>query len=442
MAGRSVLAVGTLVSIALPVALLQSAPHQQAAGMAALAVAAVCTAVVATRGTTALAAMVFTVAVLLLPLNGIRQGGVTAADVALVAAALLALPHARLGSKIRHLPLRFLVGVYLFIVAGLGGSLTAGGVGVGNFVRLVVTMTAMIVGVLLWRPDLARVRMLAMAWLIGNTVSVLAALVTLGTLPVWARPKGLTTHPNAFGLICALSVGFAFFLHSAARGSRDRAAALLLGAAAGVGIALSGSRAAVLAVVVVVVARIALGGRIGTAVVAASGIGIGWIVLLKVAARLPPTSAPHRLLYPSASVEASDSERLGRLRDSVEAVQQHPWFGSGFAEATAAHNVFFQVAVAAGLVGAAGFVLAVLPTFSALRRRVPEPYRWLGLLPLTYFTAAMVANNLWDRYVWFCLALGMVAAIGPAPDRDIERPRSGEPSRPELPPQSAGVPGR
>ncbi|HST65768.1 MAG TPA: hypothetical protein VLM05_11325, partial [Mycobacteriales bacterium] len=111
------------------------------------------------------------------------------------------------------------------------------------------------------------------------------------------------------------------------------------------------------------------------------------------------------------SVRTSDTERLGRLRDSIAAVQDHPWFGQGFADATAAHNVVFQVTEAAGLVGGIGFALACWPTLGALWRAGAGGWRWLGLLPLAYLTYGLFSNNLWDRYVWFCVGLGMLAAV-------------------------------
>lgn len=409
--GTTTVILAGAVAVAVTALLVRLPPGRpQVLGLGVLAVLTAGVLTIAWRGTSHLARVLLTAAVALLPLNGIRRGGATASDVLLAGAVALSLLDPGLLRRPLVVPRRFAVGLYLLTLAGLAGSLTAEVAGAGDFARLVVTMAAA-VGVLWWSPDLTQVRRLAWAWLLGNTVSVAYAVTTMQSLPVWARPQGLTTHPNALGLLCALSVAFAVFLHSAAPGRLDRRAAVLVGAAAFVGMALSGSRAGAVAVIVVLLTRIALGRSVPAAIATAIGGGIGWLALVKIAARLPDTSAPNRLLHPSASVEASDIERVGRLHDSIAAVEQHPWFGSGFLQATAAHDVFLQVAVAAGLIGAVGFVLACWPTLGALRRSVPEPWRWLGLLPLGYFSAAVVSNNLWDRYVWFCLALGMLAAV-------------------------------
>jgi hypothetical protein len=396
--------------------LLLPTGREQAVGLVAGGLLAGATVVAARGGTDTLARVLFVAAVALLPVNSVRRGGVTASDVLLVAAMATALLHPGQLHRRLVVPHRFVAGLYVFVLAGLVGSLIAQGAGLANFARLVVTMTVAVAGMLVWRPDLDQVRRLAYAWLVGNSVSVGYALVTMRSLPPWARPQGLTTHPNALGLLCALSVAFALFLHAAARGRRDRHAALLFGVVAVAGMAVSGSRAAAIAVAVVILARILLGRSVVAAVIAATGGCIGWFLLLKVSAWLPENSAPNRILHPGTSVQTSDTDRIGRLRDSIAAVEQHPWFGSGFADATAAHNVFFQVAVTTGLVGAAGFAVACWPTLSALWRPHGGPWRWLGLLPLAYFAAAMASNNLWDRYVWFCLALGMLAAArGQAP---------------------------
>ena len=134
----------------------------------------------------------------------------------------------------------FAVGLYVFVLAGLVGSLVGGGTGLANFARLLVTATAAVVGMQLWQPDLGQVRRLSYAWLAGSTINVTAALLLTAEF-VGQRPRGYTTHPNALGLTCAMSIAFALFLHSAG-GSRDRRAAVLFATAALVGVAISGSR--------------------------------------------------------------------------------------------------------------------------------------------------------------------------------------------------------
>jgi hypothetical protein len=52
---------------------------------------------------------------------------------------------------------------------------------------------------------------------------------------------------------------------------------------------------------------------------------------------------------------------------------------------------------------------------SAVIAKNKSDWRWLGLPALGFFAAALVANNLWDRYVWFSLGLGMLAYVNTRP---------------------------
>jgi hypothetical protein len=366
--------------------------------------------VVMAYGASGPASVLLGAAVLLLPLNGIRRGGVTASDVVLVAAAALSLLHPGLLHRPVVLPRWFGIGLSVFVIAGALGTLTAGqGEGVANFGRLLATMLGAVVGVVLWRPGIGQVRRLAHAWLVGNTVNVAVAVTSMPALD-GRRPSGLTTHPNALGLVCALSVGFAVFVYSVG-GRRDRWLAVVFTAVSLVGMAVSGSRAAGLATVAVLLARCLLAGRWRAAFIGIVAGAAAWAAVVRIAMWLPDYSTLNRLLHPSSSVEQSNLHRLEHLRDSIAAVEAHPWTGRGFAAATFAHDVALQVAVAAGIVGLAGFALACWPTLGALWARNAGPWRWLGLPPLAYFVAAAVSNNLWDRYVWFALGLGTLAYV-------------------------------
>ena len=347
--------------------------------------------------------------VLLLPMNGVRRGGVTASDLMLVLAVAVGILGSGLSRSLLTIPRRFVAGVSTFIVAGVAGSLGAGGAGVGNFARLLTTMVVAVVGMAVWSPTLEQVRKLAYAWLAGNTINVLVAIGTLSGED-GRRATGLTTHPNALGLVCALSIAFAILVHSTG-GRRDRTIAVLFATISLVGVVISGSRAAVLASLAVLVLRVLLAGRWRTAVAGVACAAAAWNIINRYSSHLPDNSALNRLLYRSSSVELSNTERLNHLRDSVAALQTHPWVGNGFANAGSAHDVVLQIAVASGLIGLAGFGLACSPMISPLWTKRAGPWRWVALPVATFLVAALISNNLWDRYVWFCLALGMLAYI-------------------------------
>jgi O-Antigen ligase len=388
----------------------------QALATAGIAVVIAGVAFTAVRGSAALASILFTVAVLLLPLNGLRRGGVTASDAALVAAVGLSLMHSDLLRRPPRLPRRFVVGVYIFVVAGLFGTVTSTELeGMANFGRLLGTMLAAVVGISLWRPSIEHVRTLAWAWLAGNTVNVLVAVATMRSLDAGRRPQGLTTHPNALGLICAMSVGFAIFLYSGS-GLRGRRTAVGLVLLSLLGVAVSGSRAAVLAAAATLVVRAFLGTSPTAKFAATIAAAIVAALAGPLSARLPGSSALSRLLHPSVGgVAASNADRVGKLHDSVAAIQLHPWTGIGFTQANYGHDLALQVAVSAGLVGLAGFIAACVPMVAPVFARDRSDWRWLALPPLGFFVAALFTNNLWDRYVWFALGLGMLAYLNTRP---------------------------
>ena len=125
---------------------------------------------------------------------------------------------------------------------------------------------------------------------------------------------------------------------------------------------------------------------------------------------LPPSSALNRLVHPSDGVRESNALRLTKVHDSMAAIQAHPWAGSGFAAATYGHDLVLQIATSAGLIGLAGYLLVGWSTLGAVWTTRSGQWRWLGLPSLAYLVAAGFVNNLWDRYVWFALALGLHAA--------------------------------
>lgn len=399
------LAAVTVVAVLLVLRL--PSPGAQLVAAALLLVTTTAVVIVAIHGTAALATVLLHASVVLLPLNGIRRGGMTASDALLVLVVGVGLLHPGFLHLRLVIPRRFWVGIGIFVVAGAIGSFGAHGEGIGHFARLLSTMLVAVVGIALWRPDIGRVRTLAYAWLGGNTVNVLVAVATVPGLQ-GRRPSGLATHPNALGLVCALSVAFAVFIY-ATGDARGRSVAVLAAAVALVGVAVSGSRAAVIASIVALLVRTLLTVRWRTAVTGSVLAGVVWGVLSRYSSRLPENSAFNRLLHPSTSVELSNAQRLDRLHDSFLAFQAHPWIGGGFAKAGSAHDVVLQVAVSSGLVGLIGFALACSPMGSPVWTKDAGPWRWVALPAVTYFVAALTSNNLWDRYVWFSLGLGMLA---------------------------------
>ena len=305
--------------------------------------------------------------------------------------------------------------MYIFVVAGLIGTATSGGSGVGNFARLLGTMLAAILGITLWRPSFDHVLKLTWAWLAGSAINVAVAVVTMRSLDPGRRPEGLTTHPNALGLTCAMSIGFAIFAHSASV-VRGRRLALGFIAVSFVGVAVSGSRAAVLAAATILLIRAFVTTGPTARFTATTAAATAALVAGPLSARLPNSSALNRLLQTSGGgVTESNADRVGKFHDSIAAIESHPWTGIGFVQANYGHDLALQIAVSAGLMGLGGFIVACVPTISSLFVKGANQWRWLPLPALGFFAASLFTNNLWDRYVWFALGLGLLAYLNTRP---------------------------
>jgi hypothetical protein len=429
--------------------LLTSLPgvtYQLAAG-AGVAAAILGTCFLLRSGAGALAHAAGLLTAFLLPLNGVRLSGwLAAADVTLVLAAGLGLLQSTTVRVPVRIPGAFVVGVVGLVIGGAVGSVASPQpvTGLTNFARFLLTAVASVVIVLQWSPGPAQIRAMFRAWLAGNAVNVAAALVEHPSVP-GQRPAGLTTHPNALGLVCVLSLAIGIALY-ATGGRTDRLVALASAAVAGVGVVISGSRAAVIGCLVVVLVRTALGRswRLIALIVAAAGLGA--IVWTRMPAMSGGTTALGRLLNPGTGVGDSDAVRLAHLRAARDSFVAHPVFGSGFANATDAHNVLLQVVVAAGLIGLTGFLAICWTMLRGLWRPTAPDTRWLSLLPVAFLTDGMFSNNLWDRYIWLSLAVGIYASCragtSDVPDplgRPVPSTRPARPRRaaPAPPPRSA-----
>lgn len=396
-----------------------------------VAVGAVLVVLVALAARRGLATVAYTLALLVaatLPLNDLRAASwVTVADVLVVGAFGAALPIALRRGRSLDLPPAFLVGLAVFMAAATIGSLGTHEPldSLVNFLRLAVTICGPAIALALWRPGAAELRPLVWAWLAGNSASVALGVRSVAHQTYDGRAQGLTTHPNALGLLCALSLALAVFLWESG-GRWSKAYAAVTAGIAGVGLIESGSRAALLAGVAV---------ALGWLVVQGYWRLLGGVVLTGLLALvlrplylglLSPTSALRRLLDPDSSVAMSNAAREGHLRDSLSRFDAAPAFGSGFADPATAHDIYLQVATAAGIVGLAGFLLICGASLQGLWMPQLGPVRLLSLAPLVYLVAGVFSNNFWDRYVWFPIAVGLAFSLRRAP-----APR---PATPELQP--------
>lgn len=348
----------------------------------------------------------------LAPMNNLRLGAaVTMADLFLVPCAVLAImarsasPNSSSGEPRR--PVRPDVLAALLLIAGgiigsqfavnLGASLSA----IIRFGTAAVGVPLLFVAVGLTRRD---VRVLAWAFLIGASLNAVVGVITYNP---FTRGIGLSTHSNHLAAACMLATGFAAGLFLTSEGRAALAAAGLWGVCV-LGILTSGSRAGALGEAILIVMLIFLTGSTRVLRWCLTAV-IGVAVLL--ALNLIPfdeQNAIARVLgrEPSA-VSESNRERAVLRAKAIEGIEKHPLTGAGFEEARVAHNLYLQIWGAAGLIGLIGMgVLWHAGIRGLLEGMTGDPWVAAAAAAVISFLIVAVASNiLWDRYLWFTLAL-------------------------------------
>lgn len=357
------------------------------------------------------------------PLNALRLGGsVTVADLFLVPCAALAVmarttAGERPAEERRSVRPDVLAGL-LLIAGGILGSQFA--VDLGASLSAIIRFGLAAVGVPLvfvaLSPTRPELRLLCWAFLIGAAVNSVVGVLTYNPL---SRGIGLSTHSNHLAAACVLASGMAagLFLTSSRRGSWLAAG---LWAVLAVGILKSGSRAGLVGEAVLILILIVL---TGSTRILRWCIGATVCVAVLLFFNLIPYDEQDALARlfgrGSSTVAQSDFER-GQLRaKAIEGIEEHPLTGAGFEEARVAHNVYLQVWGAAGIIGLAGMAVLWLAGIRGLLDGMAGDRWLLGVAgsAASFLVLAAASNILWDRYLWFSLALFVtgMSARAPAP---------------------------
>ncbi|HUR17784.1 MAG TPA: O-antigen ligase family protein [Acidimicrobiales bacterium] len=367
-----------------------------------------------------LAVAAWAVAAFTVPLNGVRVSILTLSDVLLIVAVAVTLPSLAADSRTRT------AGVSRGVFAGLGaiafggviGTLFAADAGASllTMSKFVLASAGSVLAVMLWAPSQERIRWFCHLWLLGAVFNAVWAIF-IGRTP-GARPAGLSTHPNHLAMVCVLGVGLALGLAlTGRRPLRGLALAALLPLS--VALVLSGSRAAVVGCAVVVPSVAVLARRVQLAIRALFAVGVFALAVLAGFIRLPEETGLRRIIGDPTTI-ASDAERAEHLSQSLDRLNDHPLTGEGFQFAQEAHNIYLQVAVAAGPLGVLGLFLIAGAMLRASRgglhaRAGPVSgdqalLAGLGGGYAGYLVAGAFQNVLWDRYLWFYVAAAVVLA--------------------------------
>jgi O-antigen ligase len=396
--------VGGMVLIALVAVAVRGPLFAAAALVIALLLAAAAAVGVERIGVGFLVLALFTA-----PMNSVRPSSgvafVTMSDLLFVLGAGFLAPRLMRGRL--WLPTRYVVGAFLLFLVGVVASLVAADnpvLSLNMLARLVAASMVLPLIFMLWAPSPRMVDVLAGAYVVGQTISVAAAVLE-GPIDN-GRYDGLTIHPNFFAMCSVTAI--ALVLHLLHRVPRVARWLLLVAVAVNAyGTVLSGSRMG-LGLLVVLAIAYPLIERSALSMYAVVTIGaIGLVVANSLIARAGGGSALARL-QGNATATTSDSVRAEQLHTAFAAIRHSPVIGNGFENALDAQNIYLQVAVSAGVLGLIGFLLMFTAIIEPLFQR--GPMHRLGYAAFAYAIGGLLTASLWDRMVWAGLSLSLLAA--------------------------------
>lgn len=405
----------------------------------------------------------------LLPLNRVRPvPGVTLGDVALALLGLCLVPLLRRAA----LPPRVgvpLAGTLVLAAGGLLGTIATqdwglrvatdgssyyDGSGVLVF-KFLLGAPCVIAIVSILNPSVRTATVLARAYAVGAALSSLAA-VSGQTDPYFQRAFGLAAHQMHLALSAMFGAVVCLGWLVQTRSWTQRSVAVVLGLLNVWGMLLSGSRSALLGTVAAVVYLAVVAGKRGVLGLLVGG-GLATVALWFVTPYMPHGSTVYRLFGHGQlqnQVVASDNEHIAVAVDAIREIGQHPFTGLGFGQGLDAHNLFLEAANVGGVLGVIGLCL-IWGTFLTLWLR---SFRWpdkrAHALPLAmlaaalgYFVLGQLENIIWDRHLWFFLALTLFAAAEPGPttaeddDHEPEAAHRGDAAGATVAPEPVGGPG-
>jgi O-antigen ligase len=274
----------------------------------------------------------------------------------------------------------------------------------------------------------ARLAVAGAAWsasvLINGIVALLDYTLNTGIGHAFAgrayagRQTGLTQHPNDLGIIAAMIVPYAIAqVAGLARTARARLFYAAVLASAAVGIMISGSRAALLATVVVVilapVVNPALRNRVSGALLAVAVI-VPAFVLAGATVTNPHLVALDRIVSLSSADNATNSTRIFRYSQALDAAAAHPLTGVGFSVVRYATNIYLQVLQAGGIPAIVAFLWFVFGTLTLGIRicrsySAQDPRRILAAALMLSFGVwlieGFVQNDIYNRYLFIPVGL-------------------------------------
>ena len=327
-------------------------------------------------------------------------------DALFIVAIGLALP--RLMTRRLWLPPAFLLGASVYVTFSILASLNSEFPGESYYyaARIILTVIGIPALLVWWGPRGKVLVALVVAYAVGTGISIAVGLPNMGGY----RNYGLSQHPNILGYTAVLALALLPFLMRAVAKPHRTWICLMVFGIAGVGIMTSGSRAALLVAIILLVLYPAAERSILAALaVLASGV-VGILIISQRNIRGDEQDAFSRLLG-SANAAGSDHARIEGVATVWAEALAHPFLGTGFTlSGFLGHNAYVQIAAAAGFISLAAFLLVcfsmVMPLFAHddMHSRLVYP-------AIVFIIAAPVSPNLTDRYIGFLMGLSLVGVV-------------------------------
>jgi hypothetical protein len=367
-------------------------------------------------------------------LQGLSAGIATPTDIFMVVACVLLVPVVI--TRPLSLPAPYVGGLVGVTLIGLIASLLAPATIFSLFTLVQWLFFLGVVPILIawWRPSVTTVVTLLWAYVLGQGASTVYAFAKGPT--VGNRYQGLSHHTNAFGMagMTAFAILIYLYVHHRSKLARTIVLAGMVGSIASV--VMSGSRAAVVVAIVLVlmipvIERSAVSGFV-LAVFGAFGL-IAFPILLQTG---HAGSALTRLAGDSTAQVADQARNLG-LDEGFRRLHESPIIGSGLSDVEVIHNVFLEVAAGIGLFGLFAY-LVVLFMFSRPLVGV-HPHRRLCYLPVAWIGMGPALPSIYDRTMWVPITLSVLAMFPDWPgkttdDETTEDELTEEPPIPRLSP--------
>lgn len=409
----------------------------------------------------AVAVLLLVVTFALLPLQNVRlTSGAAAADLSLALAALVAIVSRHRRPPAEPLPPLIRNGIVLMALGGFVGLVFADEalVSAKLLVRLLAVALLAVVAVVRVAPSGREVRRFLVAFVIAGAVSgAVSALGDLTGAPLLDRSTfgdravGLTLlpyplidylrgttaaaqsiaiNPNLFGGVSAVGGALAVTLLVEATSSRLR---LVLAAATGglfLGVLFSGSRSALLALLVGCVPAVwrLVRRGFGRRVLIGAGI-VGVLVVLSMVTTVRAPSLDRLLLRPgSADSERTAESTILRYQNATRGLEERGWHslatGSGLRDDAPSklHDGHLEIWVGLGLIGLVGWALLCFGIIEGgvryAGRAGPLRVHEVALLAIASAFAANVmvtlfVDTIWNRYIWLLVALFITLLIRP-----------------------------